>query len=139
MRRTILLAALLLAPLVSACDDDDDGTGVVGANVTGTYTLRTIDGQNLPFILLNVPGYRIEVLADAYTLNSGGDFSSTTSYRETEGTVVSTSEDTYTGTWVQNGSTINLNSTDNGPETATFSGGNTLTFTAGGRTAIYRK
>lgn len=137
MRRTLLLAALLIAPLLSGCDDD--GSGPEGGEVTGTYTLRTIDGQNLPFTLLNVPGYRIEVLADQYTLNSGGSFTSTTSYRETEGTVVTTSEDTYAGTWVQNGATINMNSTDNGPESAAFSGGNTLTFTAGGRTAIYRK
>lgn len=139
MRRMILLAALLVAPVLSGCDDDNDPGGVVGANVSGTYTLRTIDGQNLPFILLDLPGQRIEVLADEYVLNSGGTFTSTVTYRETDEGVVSTSEDTYSGTWAQSGSTINLNSTANGAETATFSNGNTLTFVAGGHTAIYRK
>jgi hypothetical protein len=138
MTRLARFVALLLLPVMIACDDDD-GSGPSNGNVTGTYTLRTVDGQNLPFTLVNVPGYRLEVTADQYTLNSGGTFTTTATFRETEGTTVTPSTETYSGTWVQNGSTVNLNSEDGGPETAAFSGGNTLTFIAAGHTAVYRK
>lgn len=132
------MLALLLVPMMIACSDDDDATGIT-ADMAGTYTLRTINGQNLPFTVINQPGHTLEVTADQYVLNADGTFNSTVSFRETENGTVTTSTDSYSGTWQRSGSTITLTSADYGLESATFSGGNTLTFTSGPNSAVYRK
>ena len=133
--RTVL--ALLIAPLMFACGDDD-ASGPDNETVAGTYILRTVNGQNLPFIIIDQPGYRLEVLSDQYTLNADRTFITAATFRETEDTTVTTSDDTYNGTWQLSAGTMNLTS-GGGIETAAFSGGNTLTFTGNGFTVIYRK
>ena len=132
------MLALLIVPMMIACSDDDDATGITG-DIAGTYTLRTINGQNLPFTLITQTGYTLEVISDQYALNGDGTFSSAVTFRETENGAVTTSTDSYTGTWQRSGSNITLSSTDYGLETAAFSGGNTLTFTSGTNSAVYRK
>lgn len=129
---------LLIVPMLIACGDDD-GSGPDTATVAGTYTLRTVNGQNLPFTIIQQTGYKLEVLSDEYTLNSNGTFTTVATFRETEGTTVTTSSDTYSGTWTVSGSNVSLSSAAAGIETAAFSGGNTMTFSGNGVSAVYRK
>jgi hypothetical protein len=129
---------LLIVTMLIACGDDDP-SGPDTATVAGTYTLRTVNGQDLPFTIINQTGYKLEVLSDEYTLNPNGSFTTVATFRETEGTDVTTSSDTYSGTWQVNGSNVSLTSTVAGIETAAFSGGNTMTFSGNGVSAVYRK
>lgn len=129
---SVLVAALLF----TACSDD--GTGPE-ASLAGTYTLRTVNGQNLPFTFFQAAGYKAEILSDTYTVNANGTFSNTAQFRETEGTTVTTTSETYTGTWTQSGNAIVFKDNEGDSQTATFTGGNTLTMTAEGLVAVYRK
>lgn len=130
--------ALVAIPLMFACGDDDPA-GPSAEAVAGTYTLRTINGEVLPFLFINQPGLRVEVISDEYVLDADRTFTTTITFRETQDTVVTLSADSYAGTWQVDGSNVNLTSTEAGVETASFSAGNTLTFATPGITLVYRK
>ena len=132
------MLALMIVPLMIGCSDDEDTTGPA-ADVAGTYQLQTVNGQALPVTLGTQGSVTIEVTADEYVLRPDGTFSSTITFRHTDSGTVTTTTDSYEGSWQANGSTIRLNSVDVGLETAAFTGGNTLTFTFGGSTLVYRK
>ena len=133
-----LALALLIAPLMIACGDDDPA-GPSADTVAGTYRLQTVNGAVLPFVFINQPGLRVEVISDEYVLNANGTFTTTITLRETEDTVVTTSSDSYSGQWQVDGSNINLSSAEVGNERASFTNGNTLTFALTGVTLVYRK
>ena len=133
-----LALALLVAPLMIACGDDDPA-GPSADTVAGTYRLQTVNGAALPFVFINQPGLRVEVISDEYVLNANGTFTTTITLRETEDTVVTTSSDSYSGQWQVDGSNINLSSAEVGNERASFTNGNTLTFALTGVTLVYRK
>jgi hypothetical protein len=129
---------LLVAPLIFGCSDDDPA-GPSAASVAGTYSLRTVNGQALPFLFVDQPGLRVEVISDQYMLNANGTFTTTITLRETEDTVVTTTSDSYSGQWLIDGNNINLTSAEVGREQASFSNGNTLTFALIGVTLVYQK
>ena len=131
-----LLPLVVLA--LAACGDNVTGART-GTGATGTYTLRTFNGQPPPVTVQLQPGFRQEILADQYTLFVNGGFSRSTDLRETIANATSTRTRTYIGSWALNGNTVTFNSTEAGLETATFSGGNTLTFVTAGGTAVYRR
>ena len=132
------VAALIIAPALIACGDDDP-SGPSAATVAGAYTLRTVNGQALPFVFINQPTLRVEVISDEYLLNENGTFTTTITLRETEDTVVTMTSDSYSGQWLVSGNNVNLNSVEVGREQASFSNGNTLTFALNGVTLVYRK
>jgi hypothetical protein len=132
-----IAVALLIAPLLLACGDDPAGPSAT--TVAGTYSLRTVNGQPLPFLFVDQPGLRVEVISDEYMLNANGTFTTTITLRETEDTVVTTTSDSYSGQWLIDGNNINLNSVEVGREQASFSNGNTLTFALVGVTLVYQK
>ena len=67
--RTILLSAMLAVPLVACGGDDSTGPS---ESYSGTYTLRTINGQNLPFLIIQVGADKIEWTSDKVTLSDNG-------------------------------------------------------------------
>jgi hypothetical protein len=132
-----LALALLIAPLMIACGDDDPA-GPSADSVAGTYRLQTVNGAALPFVFINQPGLRVEVTADEYVLNANQSFTTTITLRETEDTVVTTTTDSYSGQWQVDGSEIILTSPGI-VDRASFSNGNTLTFNFPGVALVYRK
>jgi hypothetical protein len=93
MRRTALLLATSL--LVAACSDS---SGPSGDSINGTYALRTVNGQNLPFPVLVIgTDFRLEVLSGSLTVNGNGTFSFQLTLRETELGTVDTETQTTTG------------------------------------------
>ena len=109
-RRLALLALGALTFLGTGCGDDDP-SGPRG--VTGSYTLRTVNGQNVPATVYEGSdlGFqlKVEVLSGRITLNSNGTFQDVTTVRQTIGTGPSSTDDfTTSGTWVQSGSTLTL-------------------------------
>lgn len=101
MRRLVMLA---LAGTLAACSTDSTGPN---GSVTGTYTLRTIDGQPLPYTFSS--GLRLT--SDQITLRTDGSYEDVSRYSDGTSfvddgdytsyngavTFYSTSGDTYQG------------------------------------------
>lgn len=101
MRRLVMLA---LAGSLAACSTDSTGPN---GSVTGTYTLRTIDGQPLPYTFSS--GLRLT--SDQITLRTDGSYEDVSRYSDGTSfiddgdytsyngavTFYSTSGDTYQG------------------------------------------
>ena len=102
MRRLVMLA--LASTMLASCSSDSTGPN---GSVTGTYTLRTIDGQPLPYTFSG--GLRL--MSDELTLMTDGTYEDVSRYSDgtsfvDEGdytnyngavTFYSTSGDTYQG------------------------------------------
>jgi hypothetical protein len=134
-----LFAALALTVLV-ACGGDG-ATGVVPGDIPpeipGTYSLSTINGVALPF-LLQASGPKVEVISDSYTLTTAGSFQQSTSFRVTSGDSASVETFPDGGNYaVQNGTVI-FTFGDGTTLSANVSGG-ILTFDAGGLATVYVK
>ncbi|MFC1531138.1 hypothetical protein ACFL5T_02725 [Gemmatimonadota bacterium] len=78
------LVALLLPFAVSSCGGDDDG-GSTGpdTSVFGTYSLETVAGAGLPYIVLQAGVEKIEITAGSWRINSDNTWSSSVSVRAT--------------------------------------------------------
>ncbi len=127
-RRLLAVGAMTSAALLSGCDIDI--SDIFGDGVSGTYNLKTVNGKSLPAVIVEVTGaYKLEITAGSVTLNEDNTFSASITFRETEGTTVTTQTETDSGTYSVSGSTITFTSPGTGSAfTGTLSGG-TLTVT----------
>ena len=133
--RPVALTVALAVSLLTGCGD---ATGPEA--IAGNYTLRSINGQDLPFIIVQVLADKIEVTAGSVRINSDNTFSSSTTLAitETEGGTTTSETGTTTGTYTLNGTAITFTSEG---ETSTGSiTGNTLTIIWDeGLTLVYQK
>ena len=133
--RPVALTVALAVSLLTGCGD---ATGPEA--IAGNYTLRSINGQDLPFIIVQVLADKIEVTAGSVRINSDNTFSSslTLAITETEGGTTTSETGTTTGTYTLNGTAITFTSEG---ETSTGSiTGNTLTIIWDeGLTLVYQK
>lgn len=70
MRRLLTLVGLALTLTASACDGNSTGPN---GSVVGTYRLRTINGQSLPFTF-GSGASAVTVVAEQTTLNADGSY-----------------------------------------------------------------
>lgn len=137
--RRLLAHLLVFAALVTLAGCGSDGSTNAGpASVAGTYTLRTVNGSPLPYVLFELGDETYEVLADAVTLIEGGTWTESATFRSTEGGTETTVTSTSTGTYTLAGSVITFASAESG----TFSGSvesGTLRLTEGGLLAVYTR
>lgn len=73
------LAAASLFLLASCTAIDAIGS----RSVRGTYQLETVNGYRIPSVVYEEPGYRLEVLDAAFTLEDDGTYSEAGIVRET--------------------------------------------------------
>ncbi len=132
MIRRVFLAVLIVG--VTACGGD--GTGL--ENVAGLYTLQTIDGAPLPWILLEVGANKIEVTAGSVTLNTDRTCSDSITLATTESGNVDSDTATDVCTYTTDGQAITLTYTDNSISVGTIIG-SALTITDAGVAFIFRK
>ena len=129
-RRLALLGMLAMA--MAACGDDDDDNGTGPTNIAGTYTLRSVNADNsAPFTVIDMTGYRLEIITATVTINSNGTYSDNTRIRETiNGTAEAPQDIPSSGTWTRSGSTISFDDSDPDGEdpTATIQNDGTLVF-----------
>ncbi|MEO5590567.1 MAG: hypothetical protein ABIS03_13340 [Gemmatimonadaceae bacterium] len=78
--KSVVLAVTVLTAS-SACTALDSIAS--GNRVTGTYSLYRVNGYSLPTTIYQEPGYRVEVLNAAFTLETDGTFSEAGIVRET--------------------------------------------------------
>jgi hypothetical protein len=69
--RPALVASILL---VGAACGGDTSTPPDEGPIVGSYTLRTINGQNLPYTTLSAGVNKAEVLSSSLSLNTDGTF-----------------------------------------------------------------
>jgi|ERR1051325_2427414 hypothetical protein len=111
MRR--LLLAFASIALIGCGGSDSTG---LAASAEGTWNLSTINGGGLPFTLGTDPttGATVEILDDQYILNHDGTWTESFTTRETQGTTVTTTPDSDSGTWTQQGNQVEINSSAGG-------------------------
>lgn len=139
MRTRNLIAVGLLAALMGACGGDSI-TGTT--SVAGKYTLQTLDGMRLPVVVLDQPGFKLEITDGDVVLAENGTFTSNVTVRQTVQGTVTTSPESSTGTYTVNGSEISFNSPGEPTIQGTLSGGTlTITFVDEGDriVAVYQK
>lgn len=100
IRHTRFAALLALPLLLAACNDEEEISGPTLLEVTGSYSLATINNQPLPYILEQTPDYVYEVTHINITLNEDETFTDEAVYRLTEGTEVTVDTTTGAGTFV---------------------------------------
>ena len=133
MRRVML--GLIVACSV-ACFDDS----IVGSpTVTGTYTLRTINGSPLPYVLAQTSTSKTEVLDRAITLHKGSTYASSGHLRVTENGQTTTISTPATGTYSLFGNSISFRSNAGGGDAVAIIDGNRMTFIEAGMTSVFRK
>lgn len=117
-------AALILAASAVACGGGDKATSP-NAAIAGSYTLRTVNGANLPTIVFQSATLKQEILAGNVTLVGDGTWSGTLTSRETAlpgGTPLSFTLPA-SGSYVTDNGSITLNTLVNAPLTGTVGGG----------------
>ena len=114
------MSLILCLVLAGACGGGTS-TSPNNVNLAGTYTLRSVNGANLPYAI-QAQGVSLQVTGDQFVIADGGTFSETTTYKvvSTGATQVGSS----TGTWARAGSTIAFSFADGGSQTGTCDGKN---------------
>lgn len=139
MRRLLLAFAVLFAVVLSACGGGDDSTGPGSANISGTYTLRTINGRSLPATVFQAGADRVEVLSGNVTLTDGGTYTTQNTVRTTFGGVASTESETDAGTYTRSGTALTFRSSDDGTTVSGTVSNGAITVVFEGLSAVYRK
>ena len=138
MRKLFGMLALAGAVALGGCGDDD-GTGPDN-NIEGTYTLETIEGEELPVTVIDFEGYSLVVLSGSVRLMDDNEFTASLTFRETFEGETDTYSETDSGTWSRSGNSITFKYEDAELEddVATYSDGR-LTLEAEGLTLIFEK
>ena len=107
MIRRVFLAFLVFA--LVACGDNGTGNdGTDEESITGTYTLQSIDGDPLPWVIFQVGADKEEVTAGNVILNADLSCPTTSTTRKTESGNVTTDTVTDECTYTINGGAITL-------------------------------
>ncbi len=129
---------LFTLPFLALLACGGDGSTGPGASIAGAYSLTTVNGAPLPFVVQQAGTFKREITADTYTLAAGGTWTEVRAERTTSNGAVTTSTITDAGTWSGNGTSITLTS----PASTSLSGtvsGNTLSLSSAGNTMVYTK
>lgn len=91
------LSLILSAVTLGACTATPPTAPL--AEAVGIYALKTVGGSALPFVYLEAPGWRDEIVSGTVELRSDGQFRDESTYRRTREGVTTTQTVTLTGTW----------------------------------------
>ncbi len=119
--RTWLVAALLVA---ASCSSDSTGPESSSA---GRYVLESVNGDPLPFVLLQVLDDKLELTAGYVQLNDDTTCSKSLTLSVTDSGNVTTDTAIGTCTWSQNGTAISFTNSDGSTDAASLSENTTLT------------
>lgn len=113
------------------------GDGMTGSStITGSYTLRTVNGSNLPY---TVAGTGVEIVDETLTLHEGLTYIRSGHTRTTTNGQVTTQTTNDSGSYGLQGTSITLNSNAGGQGTPALIDGNKLTIVKSGITSVFKK
>ncbi len=134
------LSLILSTVSVGACTETPPSAPL--ADAVGTYTLKTVDGSALPFVYLELPGWRDEIVSGTVELRADGRFRDESIYRRTREGVTTTQTVTLTGSWSRRDDLIRFLPTGevsaNRPYTMRFEG-TRLTIVEVGLTSVFER
>ena len=104
MRRSSTGVLLAVALLACAADTVTADTSAYA----GDYTLRSINGNALPYALSNTPTLTLIETSETFTLLANGSFVDVTHYQRTQNAVTDFPVDTLRGTFMGRGQTVNF-------------------------------
>ena len=142
--RLRLTAFALAALAVTACGGDKS-VGPSGT-VTGSYTLQSFNGKQVPVTVSDNGTTRAELLGGTLALNANSSYTESVTVRETvTGLSPATQTTTCSGTWTQASNTVSFTEAPSvtggcgGSYAGMFTNENTLSLTLGGGTLVYTK
>ena len=100
----VSLSLIMSALTLGACTETLPSTPL--AEAAGTYALKTVDGSALPFVYLEAPGWRDEIVGGTVELRPDGQFRDESLYRRTREGVTTMQTVALTGTWSPRGDLI---------------------------------
>lgn len=134
---TVAVAIVGLTIFASACSDSSGPE-----SITGTYTLRTVNGMALPYLVATETSggvtSKVEVVDGSATLNENKGYTSSITARQTVGSSVNTTVSTSMGTYAVNGTAITFTAADGVISAGTLTGG-TLTGLVGNLPLVFSK
>ena len=107
-------------------------------SATGTYELQAVNGYQVPAVVYEEPGYRLEVLNAAFTLESDGTYSEAGIVRETQYGQTSTRSSSSYGRYDYYNGELTFNESSGRQYYGTFDG-NTLVIEDQGVQMEYRR
>ena len=139
MRRILFLG---IAFTLAACGRNDvvsPPASPTPSAISGSYQLTTIDGQNLPFLVVEIGAYQARLVSGTLNLNANGTYSLEFTLRLDDSGNARASTDRDVGVWNITRDSIALVSTAGDlAKTGTVSG-NVITLQASSRVLVLRK
>jgi hypothetical protein len=135
MRKSFAVTALLF---FAACGGSYGSSTVPSTSVAGTYTLRTVNGLALPYIVSQTGPSKVEVVDDAFTLNDSGTWTESGHRRNTVSGQVTTTATADAGSFTISGTTITMSSLTTGALYGSVASG-TLSLTEQGALFVYMR
>jgi hypothetical protein len=135
-----LLATTVAVSVMVACgSDSNNGTGPNDPDVTGSWTLQTIDGKAPPDTVIDEDTLVVEFLDGTLTLNSDMSYRLLFHSRTTHSGVPVADTSGSTGTYTQSGNSVTIhNGANDGTVVATVDLPN-LTFTDNDEQFVFTK
>ena len=131
-------AAIVLAFAVfAACVSPEDSTSPVTTDIAGSYSLKSINGQELPFLLGVNGSDTLTLVDDVYTLTGDSRFSEIFHTRRVQSGVIAIVAGADSGTFTRSGQSLRMIGL-NGTFTATIKS-DTLQLDGQNTTFVYRK
>jgi hypothetical protein len=121
-----LLAVTALVTVAPGCGGSrDKSTGP--ASATGTYALRSVDGDPVPSMLTQDPGYSFEITSGSLTLDEDGSYAVSLDWRENvDGTLTSDTDEDF-GAYTRTSDAFSFVSSVNGTTLTGSLSGSTMT------------
>ena len=131
--------AIIMLFSLAACGSD--ATSPTAVTFAGTYSLQTINGSKLPYVVLQQGTTAVTITADQLTIADGGTWTESGTLQTTQNGQTTTQVGGDNGTWLRSGSSLQLNSTKNGniAYTGAFSSNRLDLFTSGGLEVVFTR
>lgn len=104
--RSLAAVGMVLTAMACGGSDGPSGPESASATLTGTYTLKTVNGSQIPMTLVSVPGYSVRINSSSLVMNSNNTFTGASNYTETESGVTATYSESCSGTFSRNGNSV---------------------------------
>lgn len=132
--RSLLIAFVLT--LVVACDS---GKVIGTSSVTGTYTLRTVNGSSLPYTLPGGGTTKTEILDDVLNLYQGNTYSESGHMRVTVNGQATNQTISESGSFSLFGTSITFTSGDGSHTRLSNADSESIIFVEAGVTSVFKK
>jgi len=132
-RRTVV-ATLLGALLTSGACGGDSPTAP--ETISGTFTLRSLDGAPLPVVLLQGDP-ALTLVGDTLVMNGNSTYRTAVVLQETSGGQTTTTVEASSGTYVRSGSSLTLTDGQDGTSVAGAIQGASIVITDQGSTYVF--